>query len=73
MEQDFNFEEAVAELEKIAQELENGKLNLEDAIKKFEDGMELSKKCTDYLEKAEKKIIVLVDKNGEIIEEKFEN
>ncbi len=73
MEQDFNFEEAVAELEKIAQELENGKLNLEDAIKKFEDGMELSKKCTDYLEKAEKKINVLVDKNGEIIEEKFEN
>ena len=71
MEQDFNFEEAVAELEKIAQELENGKLNLEDAIKKFEDGMELSKKCTDYLEKAEKKIIVLVDKNGEIIDEKF--
>ena len=73
MEQDFNFEEAVAELEKIAQELESGKLNLEDAIKKFEDGMELSKKCTDYLEKAEKKINVLVDKNGEIIEEKFEN
>ena len=73
MEQDFNFEEAVAELEKIAQELENGKLNLDDAIKKFEDGMELSKKCTDYLEKAEKKINVLVDKNGELIEEKFEN
>lgn len=73
MEQDFNFEEAVAELEKIAQELENGKLNLDEAIKKFEDGMELSKKCTDYLEKAEKKINVLVDKNGELIEEKFEN
>lgn len=73
MEQDFNFEEAVAELEKIAQELENGKLNLDEAIKKFENGMELSKKCTDYLEKAEKKINVLVDKNGELIEEKFEN
>lgn len=73
MEQDFNFEEAVAELEKIAQELENGKLNLDEAIKKFENGMELSKKCTDYLEKAEKKINVLVDRNGELIEEKFEN
>lgn len=73
MEQDFNFEEAVAELEKIAQELENGKLSLDEAIKKFENGMELSKKCTDYLEKAEKKINVLVDKNGELIEEKFEN
>lgn len=73
MEQDFNFEESVAELEKIAQELENGKLNLDEAIKKFEDGMELSKKCTDYLEKAEKKINVLVDKNGELVEEKFES
>lgn len=73
MEQDFNFEEAVAELEKIAQELENGKLNLDEAIRKFEDGMKLSKECTDYLEKAEKKINVLVEKNGEFIEEKFEN
>lgn len=73
MEQDFNFEEAIAELEKIAQELENGKLNLDEAIKKFEVGMDLSKKCTDYLENAEKKINVLVDKNGELVEEKFEN
>lgn len=73
MEQDFNFEDAIAELEKIAQELENGKLNLDEAIKKFEVGMELSKKCTDYLENAEKKINVLVDKNGELVEEKFEN
>lgn len=73
MEQDFNFENAIAELEKIAQELENGKLNLDEAIKKFEVGMELSKKCTDYLENAEKKINVLVDKNGELVEEKFEN
>ncbi len=73
MEQDFNFEDAIAELEKIAQELENGKLNLDEAIKKFEVGMELSKKCTDYLENAEKKINVLVEKNGELVEEKFEN
>ena len=73
MEQDFNFEDAIAELEKIAQELENGKLNLDEAIKKFEVGMELSKKCTDYLENAEKKINVLVYKNGELVEENFEN
>ena len=73
MEQDFNFEDAIAELEKIAQELENGKLSLDEAIKKFEVGMELSKKCTDYLENAEKKINVLVEKNGELVEEKFEN
>ena len=73
MEQDFNFEESVTELEKIAQELENGNLSLDEAIKKFEAGMELSKKCTDYLESAEKKINVLVEKNGELVEEKFDN
>ena len=73
MEQDFNFEETVTELEKIAQELENGNLSLDEAIKKFEIGMELSKKCTDYLESAEKKINILVEKNGEMVEENFEN
>lgn len=73
MEQDFNFEDAVAELEKTAQELENGNLSLDEAIKKFEAGMKLSKKCIDYLESAEKKINILVEKNGVIAEENFEN
>jgi len=70
---ELNFEQAIEELEVIAQELESGKLNLDDSIKKFEDGMKLSKKCTEYLESAEKRINILINKDGEISEESFEN
>ena len=41
-------------LEKIVQELEKGDLNLDESIKKFEEGMNLSKKCNEILEEAEK-------------------
>lgn len=49
-----SFEETIKELEKIATELENGDLSLEDSVSKFEEGMKLSKQCNDLLENAEK-------------------
>ena len=67
------FEESLNELEKIATDLERGDLNLEDAIKKFETGMKLSKECSEKLENAEKRINILVqNENGTLEEEKFE-
>ena len=69
---EMNFEQAIEELEVIAQALESGKLSLDDSIRKFEDGMKLSKKCTDYLENAEKRINILIENKGEVVEEKFE-
>lgn len=69
---ELNFEETMQELEKIVQELEKGDLNLDDSINKFEEGMKLSKSASDYLEKAEKKITVLINtKDEEIKEEEF--
>ncbi len=68
----MNFEENVERLEKVVQELENGNLNLEDSIKKFEEGMAISKKCNEILEEAEKKITVLIKKDDGVEEEKFE-
>lgn len=59
----MNFEENVEQLEKIVQELEKGDLNLDESIKKFEEGMNLSKKCNEILEEAEKKITVLIKKD----------
>ena len=61
MKEELNFEDAVTELEKIAEELEKDDLDLETSVKKFEQGMELSKKCNEILEKAEKKITILID------------
>lgn len=66
---ELNFEERMQELETIVQDLEKGELNLDDSIKKFEEGMKISKECSKFLEDAEKKITVLIEKNGEIEEE----
>ena len=69
--EDINFEEAMEKLEQIASELENGKLNLEESLLKFEEGMKLSKKCNEIIENAEKKITVLLEKDGQLNEEDF--
>lgn len=71
MKEDINFEDAMKELEKIAEELEKGNLSLDESVSKFEDGMKLSKKCSDLLDTAEKKITMLINDNGNIKEEKF--
>ena len=68
----MNFEENMENLEKIVQELEKGELNLDDSIKKFEEGMNLSKKCNEILEEAEKKITILIKKEDKLEEEDFE-
>lgn len=71
MKEDINFEDAMKELEKIAEELEKGNLSLNESVSKFEDGMKLSKKCSDLLDTAEKKITMLINDNGTIKEENF--
>lgn len=71
MKEDINFEDAMKELEKIAKELEKGNLSLDESVSKFEDGMKLSKKCSDLLDTAEKKITMLINDNGTIKEENF--
>lgn len=69
MDKTNNFEENIQGLEQIVQDLEKGDLNLEDSIKKFEKGIELSKKCNEILENAEKKITILIKKEDKIEEE----
>ncbi len=72
-EEDMNFEDAMKSLEQIANELENGELSLEQSVDKFEEGIKISKKCNEILEKAEKKISILIKNGDEIKEENFEN
>ena len=47
-------------------------MNLDESLVKFEEGMKLSKECNKMLEDAEKKITILLEKDGEIEEEDFE-
>ena len=71
MEKNKNFEEQMAELEKIVTELEKGDLSLDESVAKFEEGIKLSKECNEVLEEAEKKITILVNQDGEVKEENF--
>jgi exodeoxyribonuclease VII small subunit len=57
----LSFEKAMEQLEQIVQELESEELPLEKAIKKFEEGIKLSKFCNQKLEESEKKVTVLME------------
>ena len=72
MSENNNFEESMKKLETIVEELENGNLNLDESVQKFEDGMKIAKKCNNMLEDAEKKITILLENGGELKEENFE-
>ena len=66
-----NFEKSMENLENIVTELEKGDLNLDESISKFEEGIKISKQCNKILEDAEKKITILLEKDGEVKEENF--
>ena len=67
-----NFEESMKKLEDIVTELEKGNLNLDESVEKFEEGMKIAKQCNTILEDAEKKITILLEKDGELKEEGFD-
>lgn len=68
-----SFEKALSELEKIVEKLEKGGLALNESLALFEKGVKLSRFLREELEKAEKKIgILLKDEKGEIKEEPFQ-
>ena len=65
------FEDEMLKLESIVTELENGDLSLDDSVKKFEEGISISKDCNKMLESAEKKITILLEKDEDLVEENF--
>lgn len=67
------FEDALNKLERIVDDLENGELKLDDAIKKYEEGMKLSSLCNKKLNEIKKRIDILVkDSSGNLIEKEFD-
>jgi len=54
------FETAIEQLDKIVQELETGDIPLEQAIKKFEEGVKLSQLCSKRLDETEQKMSMLI-------------
>jgi exodeoxyribonuclease VII small subunit len=64
------FETAMKQLEQIVKDLETGDMPLEKAIKKFEEGIQISKYCSGKLDESEKRITLLMrDSDGEKVSE----
>lgn len=61
-----SFEEALEELETIAQELESGELGLDEAIERYGEGISYARYCQKKLEDAERKIEILQKSKGGI-------
>lgn len=62
--QEISFEDALQELEEIAEKLERGQMSLEDSIKAYERGMLLKQTCEERLKEAEGKIEYLAANPG---------
>ena len=62
---EFNFEEALEELERLVSSMEEGELSLEDSMKAFEKGIKLTRECQAALQKAEQKVEILLNESGE--------
>ncbi|MAF90111.1 MAG: exodeoxyribonuclease VII small subunit [Bdellovibrionota bacterium] len=70
----MDFEKKIEKLESIVDQMEKGDLSLEKALSSFEEGVKLSKECSEELEKAEQKVKMLIglDKNGDAVTQNFE-
>ena len=63
MSKEMTFEQAMLELEQITKQLESGEIPLDDSLKLFEKGVELTRFCSGALEDAQQKIAILTKDN----------
>jgi exodeoxyribonuclease VII small subunit len=64
----LTFEQAVAKLEQIVQQIEEGKVSLEESIQRYAEGIDLYKHCRAKLDQMEKTIQVLAKGEGDNLE-----
>ena len=71
--QEFNFEKALENLEQLVSSMESGELSLEDSLKAFQTGIKLTRECQTALKKAEQKVQILVNEEGDTEDAKLED
>ena len=67
----FNFEQALENLEELVTAMEEGELSLEESLQAFEKGIKLTRECQSALKKAEQKVQVLINEDGDTKEFEF--
>ena len=70
--QGAGFEAALEELEGLVERMEEGELSLEESLKTYERGIELSRACQKSLDAAEQRIRILSEKDGEAEAQSFQ-
>jgi len=60
-----DFETALAELESLVEQMEQGDLSLDESLKQFERGVQLTRACQAALKNAEQKVQILLEKDGQ--------
>ena len=63
-EEHFNLEEAFAKFEETVEVLEREDISLEESFKEYQKGMELLKKCSETIDRVEKKVLILNENGG---------
>ena len=63
-----DFEKSLDELEGLVERMEQGESSLEDSLKDFERGIELTRGCQTALTEAEQKVQILLQKDGEAVD-----
>jgi len=67
-----DFEQALAELESLVERLERGDLPLDEALKTFERGVELTRQCQTALKAAQQRVEILLKRSGQTEVEPFD-
>ena len=67
----FNFEQALENLEELVTAMEEGELSLEESLQAFEKGIKLTRECQSALKKAEQKVQVIINVDGDTKEFEF--
>ncbi|TAM36677.1 exodeoxyribonuclease VII small subunit [bacterium] len=67
------FEEDLKKLQKIVEELSSGKITLGESLKKYEEGVRLAKSCSQVLAEAQRKVDLLMKKDGKFDLGKFDD
>lgn len=68
-----DLEQCLAKLEALVESMESGDLSLEDSLKAFETGIQLTRQCQETLAAAEQKVQLLIEKNGVLKSEPFDS
>ncbi len=66
-----DYESAMNRLQEITTRLESGEAKLEEAIELYTEGLDIARFCDQKLGEAEKKIKIIIEKNGQPVEEDF--